>query len=47
MDKCISNSLKPEIEETFRLYLPKVQVEYLGQLFIDGSHYTCHNCREL
>ena len=47
MDKCIENKFKPEIEETFRLYLPKVQVKYIRQLFIDGSHYTCHNCRDL
>lgn len=46
MDSCINkNTYKDDIEKEFRLYLPKVKVEYCGQLFIDGSHYICYNCK--
>lgn len=46
MDSCIrKNTYKDDIEKEFRLYLPKVKIEYCGQLFIDGSHYICHNCK--
>ena len=45
MDKCINTSIiKEMIIDTFRLYLPNVHTNWSGQLFIDGSHYTCHNC---
>lgn len=47
MDKCIfyNQSVRDQIENDFRLYLPNVKVEYCGQLFIDGSHYTCNKCK--
>jgi len=47
LDKCINNKeLISEVIDTFRLYLPNVKVENGGQLFIDGSHYTCNKCRK-
>ena len=46
MDKCIQKQhIKEEIENSFNLFLPNVTVSYPGQLYIDGSHYTCYNCR--
>lgn len=46
MDRCLGGiELRNMIEDEFRLYLPNVSVSYCGQLFIDGSHYTCYNCR--
>lgn len=47
MDNCIfyNQSVRDQIENDFRLYLPNVKVEYCGQLFIDGSHYTCNKCK--
>jgi hypothetical protein len=47
LDKCINKKkIIDEIIETFRLYLPNVNVSVEGQLFIDGSHYTCNNCKQ-
>lgn len=46
MDKCISKKHIDIIVEDFRLYLPNVNLTYSGQLFVDGSHYTCYNCRK-
>ena len=46
IDRCIDKKdIRNEIEQEYRLYLPKVDVHYNGQLFIDGSHYTFHNCK--
>lgn len=46
MDRCISRKeFENKIIDDFRLYLSNVEVNFCGQLFIDGSHYTCHNCR--
>ena len=46
MDRCINKKyIRDEIEQEFRLYLPKVSIEYCGQLFFDGSHYVCNDCR--
>ena len=46
IDRCINRQdIRDEVVQEYRLYLPKVEVHYSGQLFIDGSHYTCHNCR--
>lgn len=46
IDRCIKKKeIIDEIVETFRLYLPKVRYNVCGQLFIDGSHYTCFNCK--
>ena len=45
-DKCLNKKeIIAQIEDTFRLYLNNVHVDLSGQLFIDGGHYTCHNCR--
>ncbi|MCM1508704.1 MAG: hypothetical protein NC177_16475 [Ruminococcus flavefaciens] len=46
-DKCIisDDSIRDEIESEFRLYLSTCKVSYKGQLSVDGTHYTCHNCR--
>lgn len=45
LDKCINKkTIRDQIEEEFRLYLKNVNVNYAGQLFIDGSHYVCHKC---
>lgn len=47
IDKCIDNIRnRDRIEDKFRLYLPKVIINYSGQLYIDGSHYTCYQCRK-
>lgn len=46
LDKCIDNDdIKDYIEDRFNLYLNSCKVSYEGQLGLDGSHYTCHNCR--
>lgn len=46
LDKCINKKyVLSEVEKAFRLYLPNVEIINGGQLFIDGSHYTCNNCR--
>lgn len=46
IDKCIDNNkIRDYIEDEFRLYLKTCRVTYEGQLGLDGSHYTCHNCR--
>jgi hypothetical protein len=47
-DKCIINDsdVQEEIESEFRLYLKSCKVSYEGQFSIDGTHYTCHNCRK-
>ena len=47
MDKCVfyNRKVREQIENDFRLYLPNVKVQYEGQLFIDGSHYTCYKCK--
>ena len=45
LDRCIDTiEIRSKIEDAFRLYLSNVSVNYEGQLFIDGSHYQCHNC---
>lgn len=46
-DKCIIDDIeiREEIENEFRLYLKTCKVSYEGQLSIDGTHYTCYNCR--
>ena len=46
-DKCIINDadVREMIEDKFRLYLNTCKVSYKGQLSVDGTHYTCHNCR--
>ena len=45
LDRCISNmEIVEKIVEDFRLYLSNVRIKVEGQLFIDGSHYTCHMC---
>lgn len=46
IDKCIDTpEMRDYIEDEFRLYLKTCKVSYEGQLGLDGSHYTCHNCR--
>ena len=47
-DSCIIDepAIREEIEAEFRLYLSTCKVYYDGQLSIDGTHYTCHNCRK-
>lgn len=46
IDKCIDTlNVRDYIEDEFRLYLKTCKVTYEGQLGLDGSHYTCHNCR--
>lgn len=46
LDKCIyDKDIIDNIINEFRLYLSNVLVNVEGQLFIDGSHYTCHMCR--
>ena len=46
MDKCIDKKkFYDKIIDAFRLYIPKCRVTYEGQLFVDGSHYVCNNCR--
>lgn len=47
-DKCMINDadVREMIEDKFRLYLNTCKVSYKGQLSADGTHYTCHNCRE-
>jgi hypothetical protein len=46
LDKCVdTKKIRDEIESEFRLYLSNVVVNYPGQLYIDGSHYTCYNCK--
>lgn len=48
LDKCINKKyVLSEVEKAFRLYLPNVEIINGGQLFIDGSHYTCNNCRQM
>ena len=46
LDKCIdTDKIRDFIEDRFNLYLDSCKVSYEGQLGLDGSHYTCHNCR--
>lgn len=46
LDKCIdTDEIRDFIEDRFNLYLDSCKVSYEGQLGLDGSHYTCHNCR--
>ena len=46
LDKCIyDKTIIDNIINEFRLYLSNVDVKVEGQLFIDGSHYTCYQCR--
>ena len=46
LDKCIhTENIMEEIISEYNLYLPNVKVNYCGKLFIDGSHYVCHNCK--
>lgn len=46
LDKCINKpDITEQIKDTFRLYLNNVKTNIAGQLFIDGSHYTCYSCR--
>lgn len=46
-DPCIlyDRDVQDEIEAEFRLYLSTCKVTYKGQMSVDGTHYTCHNCR--
>lgn len=46
-DECIIQDpdVREMIGDRFRLYLPECNVTYKGQLSVDGTHYTCHNCR--
>jgi hypothetical protein len=46
-DSCIldNEEFRDEIEDHFKLYLSTCKVEFVGQFFTDGSHYTCHQCR--
>lgn len=47
LDKCIeTDEIKKFIEDRFNLYLNSCRVTYEGQVGLDGSHYTCHNCKE-
>lgn len=47
MDKCIDTpEIRDCIEDEFTLYLPTCKVTYEGQLGLDGSHYTCHDCQK-
>lgn len=46
LDKCIDNDkVRDFIEDRFNLYLSNCMITYEGQLGLDGSHYTCHNCK--
>jgi hypothetical protein len=46
-DKCLNNQdCMKIIRNEFNLNLSSVTVHYVGQLFVDGSHYTCANCRK-
>lgn len=47
-DSCIikNPSFREQLEEAFRLYLSNCKVDYVGQMSIDGTHYTCHICRK-
>lgn len=46
-DKCIMGNpdICDKIVEEFRLYLPKCEVDFCGELSIDSTHYTCHTCK--
>ena len=45
LDRCISKqSIIDKVIDEFNLGLKSAVVNNEGQLFIDGSHYTCHNC---
>lgn len=47
-DRCIINDpdIQDEVESEFRLYLKQCKVSFEGQMSIDGTHYTCHNCHD-
>lgn len=46
-DSCILNNsdLRDIIIDDFRLYLKSCEVSFEGKFSVDGTHYTCHNCR--
>jgi hypothetical protein len=47
-DPCIidDTEIRSDIEEQFRLYLSTCFVEYGDNISIDGTHYSCNNCRK-